>query len=394
MSASSETENWLNPSMLKWAREWSGVPIETVAEKFKKTAEQIAQWESGEKSPTVGQARKLAAIYERPFLEFFLRDPPNIPAPRSIPDYRMRAGIPPPRETREVLEVQQWVETQRVNALDLFAELGDAPPTLPPSIFAKISQSPDVVAAAAREAIGFTAQEQLALPKSRAEQLPTILRRRLEAFGVLTLRKSEMKAFGIRGICLAEFPLPVIAYSSEAPTAQAFTLGHEFGHILLKESGITGSARNTYDELPIERWCDRFAAAFLMPAEQMRAIVGNAPTAPAPRIEDDELSRLADMFRVSPHAMLIRLVHLKYVRASYYWDVKKPEFDAAEGSYRGFGRAAYYGTRYKNAQGDLYTALVLEAWSVGRITNHNAAEFMGIKNLSHLYDIRDHFAAS
>ena len=35
-----------------------------------------------------------------------------------------------------------------------------------------------------------------------------------------------------------------------------------------------------------------------------------------------------------------------------------------------------------------------EAWSSGRITNHNAAEYMGIKNFEHLYAIRDNFNSS
>jgi Zn-dependent peptidase ImmA (M78 family)/transcriptional regulator with XRE-family HTH domain len=377
--------------MLRWAREWRGRTLEEVAAKLKKTPEQIAAWEQGQGGPTVKQARALAAFYDRAFIEFFLNAPPAVPEPEKIPDYRMRAGVAPPQETRETLEIQQWVETQRDNALDLYSELGDEPPVLPSEIFTTTAKNAEKAAAKAREAIGFTAQEQLALPKGRPEQLPTILRRKLEANSVLTLRKSEMKTLGIRGICYAQFPLPVIAFSSEAPSAQAFTLGHEFGHILLRQSGITGPRKP--DAQPIEKWCDRFAAAFLMPARQMQAIAGTPPDAPAATVSESELERLAETFRVSKHAMLIRLVHLGYVTASYYWNVKKPDFDVAEGEYKSFGRSTYYGSRYKNAQGDLYTGLVLEAWSAGRITNHNAAEYMGIKNLSHLYDIRDKFLA-
>jgi hypothetical protein len=42
----------------------------------------------------------------------------------------------------------------------------------------------------------------------------------------------------------------------------------------------------------------------------------------------------------------------------------------------------------------MYTGLVLEAWSSGIITNHNAAEFMGIKNIAHLEEIRSRFGAA
>jgi hypothetical protein len=86
--------------------------------------------------------------------------------------------------------------------------------------------------------------------------------------------------------------------------------------------------------------------------------------------------------------MLIRLVHLGYVQAAYYWDVKKAQFDEQDKKKR-FGRTKYYGSRFRASYGDLYTGLVIEAWTSGRITNHNAAEYMGIKNLAHLNDIRN-----
>jgi hypothetical protein len=89
--------------------------------------------------------------------------------------------------------------------------------------------------------------------------------------------------------------------------------------------------------------------------------------------------------------MLLRLTDLGYVEDAYYWNEKRAHFLAQEAAFKGGGRAAYYGSRYRSARGDLYTALVLEAWGARRITNHNAAEFMGIKNLRHLEDIRDNF---
>jgi Zn-dependent peptidase ImmA (M78 family) len=128
-----------------------------------------------------------------------------------------------------------------------------------------------------------------------------------------------------------------------------------------------------------------------MPREVMRGILGSPPRQPAARFDDQALSEIAARFRVSQHAMLIRLVHLGYVNANYYWGVKRPLFDRREAEFKSRARARYYGSRYKSSVGDLYTGLVLEAWNSGRITNHNAAEYMGIKNFEHLYDIRANF---
>lgn len=380
-----------NPAIFGWARQWRGRTPDQAAKKVGKTAEVILGWENDIGAPTVRQARILAEFYGRHFLEFFLKSPPDIPTPSLISDFRMHAGIPAPTETWEVRNLQQWAETQRISALDLFDELRDAPPEIPAELFANIATDPEVAASMARNAIGFSIQDQFGLPQSQADTLPNLLRKRFEEMGILTLKNSHLKHFGMRGICIAAFPLPVIVISDEAPSAQAFTLAHELAHVLIKESGITGFRTSTYFNQPLEKWCDGFAASFLMPKEYVTKTLGQKPSRPAEQIEDLELERLASIFRVSPHAMLIRLVHLRYVQDSYYWNTKKPEFDAEEMSHRKFGRAKYYGVRYRTSLGDLYTGLVIDAWSSGRITNHNAAEYMGIKNLAHLNAIKEAF---
>lgn len=384
--------NWINPDVLRWARAWRGRTLEEAADKLNKTPEEIEAWESGESSPTVRQARVLAAFYGRPFLELVLPHPPNVPEPTVIPDYRMSRGErPPASDDRDVKIIQQWAETQRINALDLYEELGERPPNIPPWLFTTVGSDPEQAAAAARKALSFSLAEQTGLKRGNDSLLPAILRKKCEAVGVLTLRRPELKEFGVRGICLARFPLPVIVFTGEAPSAQAFTITHELAHILTKESGITGS-RAPYRDQPVERWADHFAAAFLMPAECIETILGRPkPRAPAEEIRDEDLSRAADYFRVSPHAMLIRLVHLGWVQAAYYWEVKRPQFEEWEREHKSFARSTYYGSRYRSQYGDLYTGLVLEAWALGRITNHNAGEYLGIKNLNHLRDIRDKY---
>ena len=118
------------------------------------------------------------------------------------------------------------------------------------------------------------------------------------------------------------------------------------------------------------------------------------PNQPMPQVGDDTLDSLARAFRVSRHAMLIRLVDLGYVEADFYWNVKRPQFLQDEQKMRERGGVPlYYGTRYLNAQGELYTGLVLEAWGRGIITNDRASRFMGIKNPAHLEDIRREYRA-
>jgi transcriptional regulator with XRE-family HTH domain len=201
-----------NSEVLRWAREWRQRSIDDAAKKVGARPEQIKAWESGEAVPTVRQARILADFYDRAFLEFFLPEPPDVPEPRILPDFRMHAGQAPPAENREVREIQRWTETQRINALDLFEELGDQPAELPGELFASLQSSPEEAAAVARRVSGFSIEEQLRLPQDE-DALPTLLREILERLGILTFRLTELKHFGIRGICLAEFPLPVVVFA-------------------------------------------------------------------------------------------------------------------------------------------------------------------------------------
>lgn len=396
MSANPSTtkERWLNPVVLKWAREWRGRTLEEAAEKANKDVQVIEAWERGDKTPTVNQARSLAAFYDRPFLELLLPEPPDLPPSTALPDFRMHRDVQPPSEDWALQEELRWVETQRTNALDLYQEIGEDPPVFPDALFVSLTDSAEGKANLSRELLDFPVERQVQLTRAEAYKLPALLRNLLESIGVLTLRRPSLAKLKVRGICIAEFPLPTIVFTSETPTAQAFSLAHEFGHVLLKQSGVSGASDRTADTSTVEGWCNRFAAAFLMPADYIRVLAGPRPMQPAPMIEDARLASHAKTLRVSPQAMLIRLVQLGYVDRAYYQNVKKPEFDSQEPFKQGGGQPEYYGVRYRSMQGDLYTGLVLQAWSMGRITNHNAGEFMGIKNMSHLEDIRRHFGGA
>ncbi len=384
-----------NKRVLKWARERQGRSYEQAAKSVGVSAQKIIDWESTETPalPTVRQARSLAEEYERPFLEFFSPEVPDVPNPSLVPDFRFYRDGVRDEEVHGLIARQAWAETQRLNILDLYEIVGEEPIQFPRTFYASILDDASVVAARAREAMAFPYTQQIGLTQQGREALPRVLRSKIESLGVLVLKDSALRRFRTRGLCIYFEVFPVIVFSNESPGAQAFTLIHEFAHILLKQSAIIGSpveAGISSSIQVIEKWCNEFAAAFLMPARFLAPVFAD-DRIPIPSINDDDLSLLARHFGVSRHAMLVRLVQLKYVSEGYYWTVKRAEFLKEEEEYKSFARATYYGSRYRSSHGDLYTGLVLEAWATGRITNHNAAEFMDIKNLAHLDAIRDNF---
>ena len=384
-----------NGGVLRWARVWRGRTVEEAARKANTTVEKIESWEAETASPSVRQARLLADLYERGFLEFFLPKPPEIAESKLIPDFRLHRDVADPRGDRELRAIQAWAEEKRLNAIDLFEAIREPVPELPVDLFAQLSSNPEAVAKLARERAEFTVDEQLGLTPQTRATMPKLVRAAIERLGVLVLKEGALAKYGVRGLTIFAPSLPVVVFGTEAPVAQSFTMAHELGHIILQQSAISGPPSAREDATPAEtaeRWCDQFAGAFLVPGDTMAKLWAK-PNAPLPAIGDDMLGQLANTFAVSRHAMLIRLVHLGYVEQGYYWDIKRPEFLQKERNFKGGGIPKYYGVRYRSSHGDLYTGLVLEAWSEGAITNHNAAEFMGIKNLRHLFDLRDNFSS-
>jgi len=381
-----------NREVLRWARNRLRYDFDVPAKRLNVPPDRIAAWEDGNGTPTVIQGRKLAALYDRPFLEFFSDTIPELAPTSLVPDFRFHSGVTPDREAVALLEIHRWAEEQRLNALDLLELVGDEPPAFPERLYASIDESVDSAAARAREIIDFTIDRQFSLNARERDQLPNYLRKTFEQCGILVLRQTGLDKLRTRGICLFATPVPIIVYGSEAPGAQAFTLVHEFAHILLKQSAISGLPRfgRSAGAKKIEGWCNNFAAAFLIPRDAIEADMGAQPKM-ADALPDDLLAGLAKKYAVSRHAMLIRLVGLQFVKPAFYWFKKRPEFLQEESEFESFGRPSYYGSRYRSSRGDFYTGLVMEAWTSGSITNHNASEFMGIENLTHLYDIRSNF---
>ena len=68
----------VNPEVLRWARERSGLSASEVAKKMNKSAESVENWEVGGSAPTYVQLEKLAyQVYKRPVAVFFFPEPPE-----------------------------------------------------------------------------------------------------------------------------------------------------------------------------------------------------------------------------------------------------------------------------------------------------------------------------
>ena len=137
---------------------------------------------------------------------------------------------------------------------------------------------------------------------------------------MLVFQTGDVELQEMRGTSIPHGPLPVILLNNDdAPVGRVFTILHEFIHILLANGDHRTSAmegrRLPKDQL-LERVSNRFAAAALMPKREFLAEASNHPAAFAG--DDEGLKRFANRLKVSPEAILRRLLSLHRVPASIY----------------------------------------------------------------------------
>jgi transcriptional regulator with XRE-family HTH domain len=63
----------VNPSLLIRARQQSGYGLDRVAKRLQVKEERIAEWEAGERQPTLRQVESLARMFHRPLSVFSCR---------------------------------------------------------------------------------------------------------------------------------------------------------------------------------------------------------------------------------------------------------------------------------------------------------------------------------
>lgn len=114
------------------------------------------------------------------------------------------------------------------------------------------------------------------------------LRRRIERLGVIavingvvgnnTSRKLDVQEF--RGFALTDPYAPLIFVNgADAKSAQMFTLAHELAHVWLgrEGEGISGFEGIFPGNQRVEKFCDRAAAEFLVPAAELTASFATSP---------------------------------------------------------------------------------------------------------------------
>lgn len=361
----------VSEEILRWAMDTSGRERAQLDSRFP-----IAKWLTGERKPTFRQLERFAAFTRVPFGYLFLDTPPaeRLPIPffRTLGDQQLSEPSTDLLETVQMLLrrqhwIREYLQGQDYNPLSF------------------------VGAMSMDEKEGRAAQflrETLQLPRDWAKDCPTWkdalreLRRAMDASGVFvvvngvvgnnTHRRLDPGEF--RGFVLVDQYAPfVFVNGADTKAAQMFTLAHELAHIVFGHSGIFDLHALQPADDRVEKVCNRVAAEFLVPADDLKEIW------PEVRGATDPFQSLARQFKVSPIVVARRLLDLQFIdQGQFFQFYNKYMLRFAEVPQREEGGGSHYNNQNVRV-GQRFFAHVLRALHAGDLTYTEAYRLTGLR---------------
>ena len=206
----------------------------------------------------------------------------------------------------------------------------------------------------------------------------------VEGLGVLVFQFS-MPLRETRGFSLGDgTPQAIVVNSFDAMTARLFTLLHELAHLCLDLSGLCLiEEKPPKQDVPAERFCNRFAASVLVPKEALLAEKTLSERGALERVPDDEVAGIANRFKVSKYVIWRRLAELGPIGPEAYWGRLDKWAAEPKPSLVRRGRARTPPERCVAERGRRFTSLVLEAKDRDIITYSDMSDFLSLR-LRHL----------
>lgn len=339
----------------------------------------VELWASGATAPGLTQLRDLAKVLRRPTSLFFLPHVPSTTPVRAA--FRKPIGARGTRSltSEENAEIRIAQRRQKI-AIWAAKSLGqDNPVSLPRRL-----SSPSKTAGLVQYWLHWDVKEQV---KASGKSVVTkMVRRSLEDQGIMIVQLS-MNSDACRGFSIYDSVVPLIAYNStgHVSAARTFSILHELGHLLSHEQAVCDSPNDAE-----ERWCDRFAAAFLIPEHHLREYMVKYLKAEYVEADDVEsVRRISNRYKASFQCVALRLIDLGLAEKALYRTVSSSplEFDKPA-----FGGEAQTTPLVRIRQyGVTYPRLLLAARDRGKLHDIDARKYLDV-NGEELQKIRQRLA--
>ncbi len=361
----------VKPELLRWARERVGRSVEEFSNRFRK----LDEWERGEAQPTFKQLEDFARVTHVPFGYLFLPEPPEEHIP--IPDLRTIRNEDISHPSPDLLETIHAMQRRQAWLRDELIECEAEPLDFVGS--ARTSDDPQGVGREMRRIVGL--DDGWATTVRTWHEAVGELRRAIEELGVMavingvvgnnTHRKLDVEEF--RGFALSDENAPLVFVNgADAKSAQMFTLVHELAHIWLGESALTDTGLTSRPSQEIEAWCDRAAAEFLVPAEELKACWRDV------RREEAPFEIIARRFKVSPIVAGRRAMDLRLVDRGTFFAFYE-NYIAREKRQRHTSGGGNFYNNQNTRVGELFATQVILAAKGGRVSFKEAYDLTGLR---------------
>lgn len=378
------------PEVLKWARESAGLSEDDAARKLgfndtraRTAIDRLGAIEAGTEIPSRSVILRMAKLYRRPLVTFYLSKPPEQGVRGE--DFRTLPRAPEPMESalvdalvRDIRGRQQMVRSA--------IEEGEYS-----SVHYVGSASMEAGIDAIVERI--SASIEFSFASHYAAKSPELafssLREKVERTGTFVLLMSNLGTHHtsiepdvFRGFALSDSIAPVIVINDQdSKAAWSFTLLHELTHIWLGRTGISASR----SELAIERFCNDTASRLLLPDSELRDIAIRDPDSADGTAED--VIRFARPRNLSYSLVAYRL-HLSNKISKDNWEQLNNHFREMWRRQRASAREkakeddsggpSYYVVK-RQKLGNALISLVREHVESGEMTPTKAARILGVK---------------
>lgn len=364
----------ITSEVLRWAINESGWERPALAEKLKVSLDTLKSWETGSDHPSQSQFSALVQYLRRPSAVFFLPSPPppdDLPSAfRSVARDSISLGPEERRHLREARRVQAELSI-------IIQDLNRPEVELFP---ASINDDPEEIARAERARFGISVEAQLGWT-SESEAFEE-WRSALGGIGVLVFLQ-QIGRGNMRGYALRDEYAPITGINTTGfnVTSRIYSMFHEYAHLLLGENDVTrqlASPKNWNSQPDAERWCERFAASFLLPREDLEAHLRSEygwRSAHTVGLEEvrSRLNRLANKFKVSLRAMALRLQDIGIAPKTLFESLG-PTPPRRGGGGKGMPRAEWVRRKY----GIQAMMLIREALQRDVIGLHDVLDLLGI----------------
>ena len=320
----------ISTAALSWAVKESGFSAEDLDSELEFATGTVESWIAGDSQPNNTQFRKLKSHLKRPASLFFMDTPPSSSTESTVTmryafGARSRSRVPEERVAiRDASRVRRFVS-------DLSLELGRVAREMPS---ASTNEDPESVATAFRsEYVDVPIEEQMSWssPSKAFQRWRSIV----EALDILVFLYPLGKE-AARGFSFATDIPPLIGISTTwHPSVRIYSLFHELGHILTRTSSscIEATTANPTRD-PVERWCESFAAAFLMPRVTVKELADKSTH----RDAVGTATWLSNKLCVSRKAALLRLVEIERARWKDFHELESRYEQKSEGGSSNLGR--------------------------------------------------------